>query len=83
MSLKQHLNFFQIFLQGHMGLNRSVQGDKVVVEILPEEEWTCPSSMMMEETETTEEKRGEDAEKEVNTIQEEGFWWCKLLVSSK
>ena len=55
----------QIFLQGHMSLNRSVQGDKVAVEILPEHEWSCPSSMMLEETEDTEEKMAEDAEKEV------------------
>jgi exosome complex exonuclease DIS3/RRP44 len=48
-----------------MSLNRSVQGDKVAVELLPEEEWSCPSSMMLEETETMDEKRAEDAEKEV------------------
>ncbi len=57
-----------MFLQGHQHLNRAVQGDVVAVEMLPEEEWTCPSSMVMEETETTEEKADEDTTKQVRGI---------------
>ncbi|KAL4234603.1 exosome catalytic subunit dis3 [Mactra antiquata] len=40
-----------IFIQGHMNLNRAVNDDTVAIEMLPEEEWSCPSSLMLEETE--------------------------------
>lgn len=40
----------QVFIQGHMNLNRAVQSDIVAIEMLPEEEWSCPSSMVLEET---------------------------------
>lgn len=39
-----------VFIQGHMNLNRAVQSDIVAIEMLPEEEWSCPSSMVLEET---------------------------------
>lgn len=38
-----------IFIQGRKNLNRSVHGDIVAVRILPEEEWSCPSSLVMED----------------------------------
>ncbi|XP_071174781.1 exosome complex exonuclease RRP44-like isoform X2 [Mytilus edulis] len=46
-----------IFVQGHQNLNRAVKDDIVAIELLPEEEWSCPSSMVLEETE---EKADED-----------------------
>ncbi|XP_060606193.1 exosome complex exonuclease RRP44-like [Ruditapes philippinarum] len=40
-----------LFVQGHKNLNRAVNGDVVAVEMLPESEWSCPSSLVLEETE--------------------------------
>ena len=39
-----------------------MQGDTVAIEMLPEAEWSCPSSMIIEDVE---EKEDEDAMKEV------------------
>ncbi|XP_033115744.1 exosome complex exonuclease RRP44-like [Anneissia japonica] len=36
-----------VFIKGLANLNRSVHGDVVAVEMLPEDEWTCPSSLVM------------------------------------
>ncbi|XP_074649854.1 exosome complex exonuclease RRP44-like [Tubulanus polymorphus] len=38
-----------VFIQGAMNLNRGVQDDIVAIEILPESEWSCPSSMVLED----------------------------------
>lgn len=43
-------------------MNRAVHQDVVAIEMLPEEEWSCPSSMVLEDEE---EKADEDAGKEV------------------
>ncbi|KAK3086411.1 hypothetical protein FSP39_018074 [Pinctada imbricata] len=40
-----------IFIQGHKNLNRAVNSDIVAIELLPEAEWSCPSSLVLEETE--------------------------------
>ncbi|KOB52156.1 Exosome complex exonuclease RRP44, partial [Operophtera brumata] len=40
-----HLSPAQILLQGHMGINRAVDGDIVAIQILPEEEWRRPSDI--------------------------------------
>ncbi|KAH3778706.1 exosome complex exonuclease RRP44-like isoform X1 [Dreissena polymorpha] len=40
-----------VFLQGHANLNRAVNDDVVAIEMLPEPEWSCPSSLMLEEIE--------------------------------
>ncbi|KAJ8302790.1 hypothetical protein KUTeg_019186 [Tegillarca granosa] len=40
-----------IFIQGHMNLNRAIHSDIVAVEMLPEDEWSCPSSLVLEEKE--------------------------------
>ncbi|GIY42961.1 exosome complex exonuclease RRP44 [Caerostris darwini] len=38
-----------VFIQGLKNLNRSVHGDIVAVQILPEDQWTCPSSLVLED----------------------------------
>lgn len=38
-----------ILLQGHASLNRAVDGDIVAVEILPEDQWTAPSGIVLED----------------------------------
>ena len=43
-------------------LNRAMQEDVVAIEMLPEAEWTCPSSMILEHVE---DKTEEDTEQEV------------------
>lgn len=40
-----------ILLQGHASLNRSVDGDIVAVELFPEEKWTAPSGIVLEDQE--------------------------------
>lgn len=52
---------FQVFIQGHKNLNRAVNDDIVAIEMLPEEEWSCPSSLVLEETE----EKTDDADIEV------------------
>ena len=47
-------------------MNRSVNQDVVAVEMLPESEWTCPSSMVMEDEE--EKADEDDTTKEVSSI---------------
>ena len=39
----------QVFLQGRENLNRAVSDDIVAVEILPRDEWVCPSSLLLED----------------------------------
>ena len=46
----------QVFVQGLQNLNRAVNDDNVVLEMLPEEEWSCPSSMVMREDEAMDEE---------------------------
>nr|CAD7439536.1 unnamed protein product [Timema bartmani] len=36
-----------ILVQGREGLNRAVNGDSVAIELLPEEEWSAPSELVM------------------------------------
>ncbi|CAK1598616.1 unnamed protein product [Parnassius mnemosyne] len=38
-----------ILLQGHIGINRAVDGDIVAIEILPKEEWRKPSDIVLED----------------------------------
>ncbi|XP_054715986.1 exosome complex exonuclease RRP44-like [Uloborus diversus] len=52
-----------IFIQGRKNLNRAVHGDVVAIKILPEEEWTCPSSLVLEDK-TTNPEEVEDPENE-------------------
>ena len=37
----------QVFVQGMLSLNRAVDGDTVAIEMLPKEEWSCPSSLVL------------------------------------
>lgn len=41
--------FFKILVQGRDGLNRAVDGDIVAIEILPEENWTAPSEIVLQD----------------------------------
>ena len=54
----------QIFIQGHEHLNRAVQGDVVAIEMLPKEQWTGPSSLILVDEE---EKNSDDIKHEVIT----------------
>ncbi|XP_054270094.1 exosome complex exonuclease RRP44 [Macrosteles quadrilineatus] len=38
-----------ILVQGREGLNRAVDGDTVAVELLPEEEWSAPSEIVLQD----------------------------------
>ncbi|PNF38325.1 Exosome complex exonuclease RRP44 [Cryptotermes secundus] len=38
-----------ILVQGRVGLNRAVDGDIVAVKLLPEEEWSVPSHMVLQD----------------------------------
>ena len=52
-----------VFVQGLQSLNRAVHEDTVAVELLPESEWSCPSGLVMMDTEDQVEK-GEETEDE-------------------
>ncbi|XP_072040262.1 exosome complex exonuclease RRP44-like [Amphiura filiformis] len=56
----------QVFIKGLANQNRGVDGDVVAIEILPEDQWTCPSSLMA----TDESKKEEDAEKDLENDDE-------------
>lgn len=38
-----------ILLQGHIGINRAIDGDIVAIEIFPKEEWRKPSNIVLED----------------------------------
>ncbi|XP_041971274.1 exosome complex exonuclease RRP44 [Aricia agestis] len=38
-----------ILLQGHIGINRAIDGDIVAIELLPKEEWSKPSDIVLED----------------------------------
>ncbi|XP_063619441.1 exosome complex exonuclease RRP44 [Cydia splendana] len=38
-----------ILLQGHIGINRAVDGDLVAIEVFPKEEWRKPSDIVLED----------------------------------
>ncbi|XP_041376230.1 exosome complex exonuclease RRP44-like [Gigantopelta aegis] len=38
-----------VFIQGLVNLNRVVQGDIVAIQMLPEDEWKCPSSLVLDD----------------------------------
>ncbi|XP_069698692.1 exosome complex exonuclease RRP44 [Periplaneta americana] len=40
-----------ILVQGRVGLNRAVDGDIVALRLLPEEEWSAPSDMVLQDEE--------------------------------
>ena len=40
---------FQLFVQGYRNLNRAVHDDIVAVEVLPEEEWAIPFSLVIDD----------------------------------
>ncbi|XP_056008572.1 exosome complex exonuclease RRP44-like isoform X2 [Ostrea edulis] len=50
-----------VFIQGSQNLNRAVHDDIVAVEMLKEEDWSCPSSMILVHTEDK-----DDADEEEN-----------------
>ncbi|XP_064637468.1 exosome complex exonuclease RRP44-like [Lineus longissimus] len=54
-----------VFIQGSQNLNRAVQDDIVAIEMLPESEWSCPSSMMMEDRNDDEQEDVTDKDKEL------------------
>lgn len=58
-SVRDRENF--VFVQGLQNLNRAVNDDNVVIEMLPESEWTCPSSMVLREDEAKDEEDEADA----------------------
>lgn len=39
----------EILVQGHVGLNRAVDGDVVALELLPENEWSVPSDLVLQD----------------------------------
>lgn len=41
-----------IFVQGRINLNRAVDGDIVAIEILPDDQWSSPSEIVLQDEET-------------------------------
>lgn len=59
--------FRKIFIQGLINLNRAVNEDIVCVEVLPEKDWTCPSSIVIDE-DIKEDEAEESTTKQVCSI---------------
>lgn len=56
-----------VLIQGRSNLNRAVHEDLVVVEILPEDKWSLPSGLVLEdETQDDEDKTDEEEEVKLN-----------------
>jgi len=53
-----------------MHLNRAVNDDVVAVEMLAEDDWSCPSSLVLEETE----EKPDDADIE-QEVRAGVHWW--------
>ncbi|XP_071951446.1 exosome complex exonuclease RRP44-like isoform X2 [Antedon mediterranea] len=53
-----------VFIKGLSHLNRSVHGDVVAIEMLPEDDWTCPSSLVMVDNSKKDEFNDDDFESE-------------------
>ncbi len=49
-------NFREIFIPGKSNQNRAMNGDTVVVEILPESEWKSPSGVLAQKEQKDDEK---------------------------
>ena len=52
----------QVLIQGHACLNRAVNEDIVVVEIFPEEKWSAPSNLVLEEEPDVDAAKDDEAE---------------------
>ncbi|XP_050397499.1 exosome complex exonuclease RRP44 [Patella vulgata] len=59
-----------VLIQGHQNLNRAVHSDIVAIEMLPEAEWSCPSSLVLEDTAQAEDDALEDDSKLKNKVPE-------------
>ncbi|KAK3871019.1 hypothetical protein Pcinc_023815 [Petrolisthes cinctipes] len=70
-----------ILIQGRQNLNRALHDDLVAIELLPEEEWSTPSTVVIDKEKQEEEKEGdsEDEGDDENTLTEEQ----KLLASGR
>lgn len=55
-----------ILVQGRMSLNRAVDGDIVAVELFPEDQWTAPSEIVLQDEEEIDVEDVLDEEKELN-----------------
>ncbi|UYV79579.1 DIS3 [Cordylochernes scorpioides] len=49
-----------VLIQGRLHLNRAVHDDLVAVELLPKEQWSSPSELVLEATEVEEEVAGKE-----------------------
>lgn len=59
-----------VFVQGMINLNRAVDGDTVAIEMLPESEWSCPSSLVLVDREEKQQEEDDldDSEKVVKNL---------------
>jgi len=52
---------FSVLIQGRENMNRSVQGDFVIVETLPKDQWKVPSKVALDEGDDSEDDDGKDS----------------------
>ncbi|XP_071531275.1 exosome complex exonuclease RRP44 [Panulirus ornatus] len=62
-----------VLIQGRLNLNRALHDDTVAIEIFPEEQWSAPSTVVIDQEKQEEEKRGsnEDEDGDEATLKEE------------
>lgn len=64
---EMYVFFFQILLQGRLSLNRAVDGDIVAVELLPEDQWSAPSDLVLQD-DSVEDEAAEDTDLENEVV---------------
>lgn len=47
-----------VLIQGRLNLNRALHDDTVAIEIFPEEQWSAPSTVVIDQEKQEEEKEG-------------------------
>jgi len=72
----------RVLIQGRWNMNRSVEGDVVIVELLPRNEWKVPSNLALEEGDS-EDDDGDDAREEKEVRKQAAIDNLELIPTGK
>nr|XP_054755302.1 exosome complex exonuclease RRP44-like [Lytechinus pictus] len=68
-----------VFIKGLANQNRAVQGDIVAVEILPESQWTVPSTVIAEDKGSKEDVLDEDIDNSISSPKKGAIPTCRVV----
>ncbi|XP_041467167.1 exosome complex exonuclease RRP44-like [Lytechinus variegatus] len=68
-----------VFIKGLANQNRAVQGDIVAVEILPESQWTAPSTVIAEDKGSKEDVLDEDTDNSISSPKKGAIPTCRVV----